>query len=336
MKVSKKIASLLSIGILSLPLTNSFANEVVNSDEISSPVSIEQLADQLQIAGADSVYNGARTIVSDSYIDNYNVEDNNTVLVHNNGNPLPTDIFEEKQGNELFAVLIADEEGVQTSTYYISNSEVLMDDTLDEIIEDLSSQSDEKQDTRVVGKDYVTRDYKWDFFRTLATGSTIQQGSLATKVTFERIHSDADVNHKTSSVWDITSRSEVKCRSTERINDTFVRLDAGSGSQQLLDFAPETTSQSSFTTSLDSLFRPTSWSIDAGGYTTKEHVSSLSNRYGRWEFKARPGIQRSWVTKPGVRVANSAGSLYLKYSQTMNLNYSDHGTGVVGISVPDR
>ena len=336
MKISKKITSLLSIGILSLPWTQSFANEATSIDKIASPVSVEQLTEKLQSAGVESIYNRTRTVISDSYIDNYNVEDNNTVMVHNNGNPLPTDMFEKKQGNELFAVLITDEDGVQTPTYYFSNSKVLMDDTLEEIVEDLSSQSNENKGARVVGSNYVSRNYKWDFYRKLATGSTIQQGSLATRVTFERIHSNANVDYKKSSVWDITARSEVKCRSSERINNTFVRLDAGSGSQKLLDFAPETSSQSLFTASLDSLFSPTSWTIEAGGYTTKELVSSLSNRYGRWEFKARPGFQTSWVTKPGVRVANSTGSLYLKYSQTLDLNYSDHRTGVVGITVPDR
>lgn len=78
-------------------------------------------------------------------------------MVHNNGNPLPTDMFEKKQGNELFAVLITDEDGVQTPTYYFSNSKVLMDDTLEEIVEDLSSQSNENKGARVVGSNYVSR-----------------------------------------------------------------------------------------------------------------------------------------------------------------------------------
>ena len=48
MKISKKITSLLSIGILSLPWTQSFANEATSIDKIASPVSVEQLTEQLQ------------------------------------------------------------------------------------------------------------------------------------------------------------------------------------------------------------------------------------------------------------------------------------------------
>lgn len=337
MKVSKKIIALLFISMLSIPINESFANDM---DNISVPVKADQITSELKSAGIKSVYNGARSIISDEYIDDYDVDTNNTVVIHNNGYPINTDIFKDKQGNELFAIAISDKNGVQTPTYYMSNSDELMNDTLDGIISDLSEDDLSKNTSEKAGRmsqqDYQYRRYKWDFYRTLATGKRQQQGSLFTEVQFNRVTRNANINGKTSSLWDITSRSEIKARSSERINNSFVRLDVGSGSQRLHDFAPETSSNTSITASLDQLFKPTTWTINAGGFKVKDHVSSVNNRYGRWEFKARPGIQQSWVVKPGVRASNSTGSFYLKYSQTVDYNFSNHGTGIVTISVPDR
>lgn len=332
MKISKKIVSLLLLSILAVP-SMSFANDATNTDDVAEPIQADELISTLESAGIKSINSNARSVVSDSSIDKMNVEENETVLLHNNGKPLTTDIFEEKQGNNLFAVSISNKNGVKTPTYYISNSEVLMDNTVEGIVEDTSSNVDSRS---VQPRSTISRDYKWDFYRTLATGKKQQQGSLYTEVWFERKTTSASISGVKSSVWDVTSRSEVKARSSERINNTFVRLDVGSGSQKLHDFAPETSSQSSFTASLDQIVQPKSWTITAGGYTTSSLSPGVGSRYGRWQFKARPGTQHSWVVKPGVRASNSAGNFYLKYSQTMDLNFSDHGTGVVGISVPDR
>ncbi|WP_038300652.1 hypothetical protein [Metaclostridioides mangenotii] len=57
---------------------------------------------------------------------------------------------------------------------------------------------------------------------------------------------------------------------------------------------------------------------------------------GRWEFKARAGRQNSWVTRPGIRASNRSGNFVVKFSQTMQLNYSSHSTGVIQISMGDR
>ncbi len=44
------------------------------------------------------------------------------IILHNNGNPIKTNIFKEKQGNELFAVSIYTIKGIEYKSYYIANT----------------------------------------------------------------------------------------------------------------------------------------------------------------------------------------------------------------------
>ena len=41
--------------------------------------------------------------------------------MHNNGNPIKTNIFERKDGNELFAIVLNNIDGIEQKTYYIKN-----------------------------------------------------------------------------------------------------------------------------------------------------------------------------------------------------------------------
>jgi hypothetical protein len=310
-------------------------------EETVEEASKDLILEKIESVGAKSVYEGDLSLPKEinsknlksqletEDLSNLNIDNNDNVVVHNNGEPMHTDLFEEKQGNELFAVVMSNSDGVQNETYYISNTNALMNTTLNEMTDDISNA---KSNRAASAK--AIKSYKWDFYRNIV-GGRIQTGSLYTEVDSTKA-GNATVDGANSSIWDVLARSEVKSRSDERINSSFVRLDAGVGSQRLHDFAPETSSNSTLSVSLSKILNPKFWTITAGGYTTKSLSPGLSSRYGRWEFKARAGRQNSWVTRPGIRASNRSGNFVVKYSQTMQLNYSSHSTGVIQISMGDR
>ncbi|HBF7094783.1 TPA: hypothetical protein ACG3HB_003482 [Clostridioides difficile] len=327
----KKSVVMLASALL-LTTGTSFASDL----EVSKTATTDEILSKIESIGAKNIYEGGGAFYNDDEIPNLNLKNNETAVIHNNGNPMNTNIFEEKQGNELFAIVVSNINGNNVESYYISDTETLMDTTLDGMVNDISNgklKDVYKNDLNKQSRNSI-KTYKWDFYRNLVTGK-IQTGSLYTQLDFSKA-GNYNVDGKNSSIWNVVSRSDVKARSDDRINNTYVRLDAGVGSQKLHDYTPQTTNASTLELSLTKLLNPKLWTISAGGYTTKSLSPGLESRYGRWEFKSRIGKQNYWVTAPGIRASNSKGNFAIKYSQTMKLNYSEHQTGVISASVSDR
>jgi hypothetical protein len=156
---------------------------------------------------------------------NKSISTSEATILHNNGKPIKTDLFEKKQGNELFAVSMYTENGVKHKAYYMTNeSSININNKLYEIVLDnkkdpeiLNQKIGDSRSLSVSPASAAIDDYKCDFYTTLPNGVHRQQGSLATSVEAIRKSSNTSINGTNGSVWDVSSYSQLKARSDESI-----------------------------------------------------------------------------------------------------------------------
>ncbi|WP_122639829.1 MULTISPECIES: hypothetical protein [unclassified Romboutsia] len=259
-----------------------------------------------------------------------NAKSNENIIFHNDGKPIETNLFEDKQGNELFAVSLDNENGQNIYTYHMADTdEVNINDTISKIQKE---EFNVRNTTRALtGDGMYSEGFKWDFYATI-NGAKQQQGSLSTSVLMKRDRASSN----TQSIWSVEESSQLLSRSNREIKNHVVRMDVNQSTQILHDWGPRAqTNGDKLSVSLGGLSNPKSWSFSIKGFGFVDH-SRQGSKYGRWEF-INKGIypSRELNVKPGITVTNKKGNLIVKLSQTVQFSKSSHQTGVITITEPD-
>lgn len=345
MKIKKKLAALVlcSSIVLTSTVNVSFANEDNKFSESSNLLEIKEWKES-KYSNESFITKEMKSTEGQS-ISEAKMKFGENIIMHNNGLPIKTNIFEEKHGNELFAITVNNTNGIEQKTYYFSQN--IDNIEMDKLLDNINDQEDINNDTiKTQFKDSKStrlsdiKHYKWDFYATGKDGVKRQQGSLATSVGFNRKSSNTTVNGVKGSVWDVDSFSQMLSRSNGFIDNHVTRLDVNYTNQQLYSWGPYDTGETTAKVSLTGLITPESWEFPLNGFKVND-LSNKGSKYGRWQYKSHllSGTTKM-NTKPGMRVTNTKGNFGLKLSQTAKIAtpyaISDHSTGVISIFTPDR
>ncbi|MGH0928278.1 hypothetical protein [Bacillus pacificus] len=240
-------------------------------------------------------------------------------LYHNNGNPIKTNILESspKTNLYLFAISIYYINNVSYRNYYFSEATT-------ENIETIQKESTHSLEKILHSTSYTPksvtakRTYHYSFY---------SGAKLATTITFNQDSSDADINGKIGSVWDITASHTMK---NTVINPPFIswhtQLSVPYSSQHLIDFAS------------DSTMIPTGIFSNLTGFSINSD-SSLRDKYGSWTLEKNlfNPVPKTAQMNTKIRTSNTAGNLGLQLSHTyIRAGGITHSTGIVSTYVSDR
>ncbi|MBT2641476.1 hypothetical protein J7I80_04505 [Bacillus sp. ISL-41] len=176
------------------------------------------------------------------------------------------------------------------------------------------------------------KSYSWDMGTGIYSSSTH----------FDRKATAANINGVTGSVWDIkafNSWEEKTWAIGGSIDYMTTRYDVSYSSQKIFSYGPLDDWGGKIPVSLSG-GGPSgiSWSFDLGAVVTTNDRSSIANKYGRWTWSSVEPLlsPNPFVTKPGLRVGNTAGKLAIEMSHVLMMD-ADYGqTGVVTAYIPDR
>lgn len=354
----KKILSLLLVSALTLSVLPAgnlvFAEEEIIEEKIIEDVVTSEWVDE----------------ESQDPIIMQQLKENDGLLVHNNGDPIETDIVSDG-GEEfnLFAIHKTEVNGSNYETYYFENREEsdlsqLKEEAQKEQVEieinELGYTEEEPKEDELFsfanifssissifvaptaqaaiasqpkGGHYKT--YNWTFYSTLG-GVKSKLGTFSSVNHLTRKSSDTSINGKKGSVWDVKTENTWNATGAPaRLEKQTTRLAVPYSAQKLLSYGPKTKSNGSATVTLEQILTPMQWSFKLSNFSLKDS-SSISNKYGRWIYTRNLGYPDPFVTKPGIRASNTSGNFALQVSHTLNIDYKDHNTGVMTISVPDR
>lgn len=269
---------------------------------------------------------------------------NEEIVVHNNGRSIGTNYLVKGQENGTYVVAIRYEktsEGTIETVYY-TNIESIEKSELDNIISsDIAntrvSSVSLSSNTRASSSPTIKR-HQWSFYQ----GSS-KMAVVTTTTEYYKESGNATFNNKNCSVWDVVTFTQYEKVNCFRLNEQYTRLSVESfSSEYLLSYGPVgNKSGGEVSVGLDGAGVPSfgySFSID--GFSVKD-LSSVSNKYGRWRFVDYVGNENSFTTQPGIRVANTSGSLVVELSHSVEYKNSSgtvisSSTGVVQDWITDR
>lgn len=190
--------------------------------------------------------------------------------------------------------------------------------------------------TRVEPDTRAVKTLTWTY-KTPSAG--IKVGVISTNLEAKRKSSNTKVDGKASSIWDIKSITQLEFTDTGygKIDQQRTRLSlAKSQTEKLLDWAPDSNGSSTTKVSLDKMFTPSSWEFPVNGFKYKD-LTSVSERYGRWEFNSNILKTSRWKTVPGIRASNSKGQFYIEVSHTARTTMGMPLSGdIKGVYFADR
>ncbi|ADY23923.1 hypothetical protein P4U05_20310 [Bacillus paranthracis] len=240
-------------------------------------------------------------------------------LYHNNGNPIKTNILESSPKTNLYLFAV--------SNYYInkiSYRDYYFSEAKTENIEAI-----QKESIRTLEKNAHSTAYTTESFQAIRSYhySLYSGAKLTSTITFSQDSSDADINGKIGSVWDITASHTLK---NTVINPPFIswntQLSVPYSSQKLINYEPDSTMLPLF------LFRNlTGFSINSN--------SSLSENYGSWTLEKNlfNPVPKTAQMNTKIRTSNTVGNLGLQLSHTyVRAGGTTHSTGIISTYIPDR
>lgn len=335
MKIKKMLIGVLSAVILFTNLNISYADQ---SNDFLNNAQLLEISEWKEYEESEAVLRiNSNERSNDISISETKNQVGENVVLYNNGNPIETNIFERKDGNELFAITINNIGQIEQRTYYFYNLDSI---DINILLENIETQEEINNKNNVKSSRNSIKNYKWDFYATGKDGVKRQQGSLATSVSFTRRSSNTTIGNVKGSVWDIDSSSQLLSRSNGFLENHITRLDVNQPNQTLYSWGPYDSGKSTATVSLTGLLDVKSWSFPLNGFSVTD-LSNKGSKYGRWQYKAHlTSSPTTMNTRPGMRVTNTKGSLITKLSQTAKIAtpyaISDHSTGVISIYTTDR
>lgn len=154
-----------------------------------------------------------------------------------------------------------------------------------------------------------------------------------------------NLSGKNVSVWDVKYFNQSEPKNGYQTREIITRFDVSPwANQSLRSYGPTTTGKNaSASISLSGIVPSFGWSFNTYSSTVTDN-SSISNKYGRWIFKAALGsstAKSSYVMKPGARITNSSGNVGFKTTHNidyyMNLNSQKvYNTGGLTRYLADR
>jgi hypothetical protein len=271
-------------------------------------------------------------------------------LIHNNGKPIENNIVSESNDNKLFAVYHEEINGADYEKYYFQNTEKA---DLSEIKQDIKKEQKKLKSqkttsamtsARLMNSTIPTtlavasvpsggywRQYSWTFYDSLGA----KQGTYVSNTNFKRASSNANIDGKAGSIWNVHSFNSWEPNINGRLEEQITRMAVPYSAEKLLSYGPKDDSGFSVSVDLSGITSPLSWTFNVGNFFV-DNVSSLSSKYGRWIYTRNLGYPDPFVTEPGIRVSNTSGNLAVQLSHSFNIGYKDHSTGIVTVSLPDR
>jgi hypothetical protein len=238
------------------------------------------------------------------------------IILHNNGNPIKTNIFKEKQGNELFAVSIYTIKGIEYKSYYIANTPTVdIKNTIYNVVLD-KNKNDAKLIENYAKNSHYVRNYTWDIYDTSIGKTTNQEGRLTTSLDILREKDNVNINDVKGSVWSVNSTSQLMAKSPIKNQTTL--LDVDYSNQSLYSWDPS----------------------NGFKYILKGiQLNDLSNKiekYGKWQLKSKLWIFKNLNVNYAIRLTNIPGDFNLKLNQINGFSASKHNTGTILVNLSDR
>ena len=272
---------------------------------------------------------------------NKNEEGRNGTLLHNNGKPFSTDIFSDgqSQGNYLVAVYHTQENGVESEHYYFTNEP---DDDREGLVMRISESElswrksvDSIADSVKAGGEVKT--YTWYHKK-----NAVLLAVLRTTVIVKRESSDTTIDGTKGSIWNVRAFTQLERVNAARINGYRTGLSVDQTNQKLLSYGPiGDKSGGTVGVSLTGLGASSvSDSFRISGFSVSD-LSSISKKYGRWDFRDNFGSLKTIATEPGIRASNTSGAFVTELNHVSFLNTSSvvddaYQTGIIRIWTPDR
>lgn len=309
----KKILIVSCCFILSFTNISSATSTTTTDDVKATQISISEW-NEFKDSDTELKSSKMRSNIEFDDIENQVLSNDDTFILHNDGKPISSNINVENETN-LFAIFIDDIDGNLYTSYYFENVDSVDSESLiDDVSKAESINISNYENINISAETNAIKNLTW----------TYKDPVLGNKVAVVTTSLNAVRKSSTStmSVWDIktTSQLEITISGLARINQQRTRLSlAKSSTEKLIDWAPDSNGSSSEKVSLDGIVTPSTWEFQVSGYKYKD-LSSMSGRYGRWEFNSAILPSSKWKSKPGIRATNSKGQFYVEVSHTANIN----------------
>ncbi|MET3574240.1 hypothetical protein ACFFIY_12215 [Bhargavaea ullalensis] len=271
----------------------------------------------------------------------------NFLLLHNNGEPINTNIINGKTDFYLEAISKNKVNGMEVIDYYFNQVDNKERD-LSDIKETASERSKEilndiKNEKNIDSSQYstfavasvsnpVVRNFNWTF--------NSSSHYLTTTVEMSRRSSNASINGVKGSVWDVITNTQYERKTGLRyLNNLYTRLAVPYTYQTLLDWGPASTNSGDVSVSLSGAGVPgISYNFSTGTLYNTSDLSSKSSKYGRWKFSRAvyPVYANRLTTRPAIRSSNTKGNFALQLSHSLVFDNVTNNTGVITITTPDR
>ena len=271
-------------------------------------------------------------------------KNNNEIIIHNNGNSIETDYLVKGQenGNHVIAVRYETTDAGTIETVYYANVESIEKAELDNMISS-DKQSNPislatKSVTARATSSPIIKRHQWSFYQ-----GDSKMAIITTTTEYYKQSGNATYNNHSCSVWDVVTFTQYEKVNCVRLNEQYTRISVESfSSEHLISYGPiGNDSGGQVSVGLDGAGVPSiGYSFNIDGFSVKD-LSSVSSKYGRWRFVDYVGNENSFTTRPGIRVANTSGSLVVELSHSVEYKYTSEltrtsSTGVVQDWLTDR
>lgn len=282
-------------------------------------------------------------------------------LIHNNGKRIENDVVDKGGKDNLVAVYRTNINDTEYEKYYFSDrptediteikQEVLSDELNieskpDQFIRSLThnkNKSTTKLSTgyqtkavKPVPSGGIIKSYKYNFYPFGGNkGSRI--AVFNTNVEFKRKSSNATVNGKKASVWDVHAyQSYEQIQAVGRLTRQETKLGANYSDQKLLKEGPKTDSGGSVSVTLGGGGPPSiTWNFNTSSNFRTQNNSSMEEKLGKWNWYLKFG-HANLKTEPGIRITNTGGNLYVNINHYFRIDGYVNNPGNVRASIPDR
>lgn len=263
-------------------------------------------------------------------------------FLHNNGNPINSDIMENEPSGEpidnakLFAIYKGVLNGIDVESYYFEVAdEVNLDEIKVKVEEDrnkfktLSSFSSISSISPI--SEYY-RTYTWT-----VPGNPTGTYTIVSNNQLSRATTNANVDGKAASIWNVHGFHSITAKGGWGVKSFDTKMDVGAGTyQKLLSYGPFTDVLGwAINVDLKNITSPISWGFNIGA-TQLYDQSSLTSHYGKWHYYS-PVPTGKLITEPGVRASNANGRFVLGLTHSFTGVYTPKWTTpITYIALNDR